>query len=295
MKIKLQKPENKYVKVKVTDRFGTDRYIQMHGYLIGMEAAFQVKKDNKLHNLVIITGTVGAGKSSLVQGLSGVNAKWNNQQLDFDNISWSTEKFIEKTDKEDNIGTPQWWDESIQGAGGRSMAITSMGNKLKMAFVTKRFKKHTYYLVIDEINEYSWKLIKMADAWINVRRMGLRRGYFDVYTKKKHIQFIYNAFKFYNATWNSKYVKNIYPCCKGKFENYEGLFLDEDEYNRLKLEETKQLEATSGVQWKKEKVRAFYYWAKGHKFPEIEDYVGVKASTIRNWATDFKKIVLPES
>jgi hypothetical protein len=291
LKVKLQDTENRYVKVKVTDRFGKDKYIQMHGYLIGMEAAFQLKKEHKLHNLVIVTGSVGSGKSSLVQGVGGINAVWNKMNLGFDNISWSTEKFIEKTDREDNIGTPQWWDESIQGAGGRNMAITSMGNKLKMAFVTKRFKKHTYYLVVDEINEYAWKLIKMSDAWINVRRFGLRRGYFDVYTNKKKIKFIYNAFKYYNATWESKQVRNINADCKGKFENYEGLFLDEDEYNRLKLEETKQLESVDGVQWKKEKAQVFYYWAKGHKYREIEDYTGVKEGTIKGWAKDFKKVV----
>lgn len=293
LKVKLQEENNPFCKVLVEDRFGNKRYIHMHGYLLGMEAAFQLKKENKLHNLVIITGSVGSGKSSLTQGLAGINSIWNGSKLDFENVSWSTEKFIEKTDREDNIGTPQWWDESIQGVSGRNMAITSLGNKLKMAFVTKRFKKHTYYLLVDEINEYAWKLIKMSDAWINVRRFGLKRGYFDVFTNKSKIKFIYNAFKYFNKTWDSKIIKDINPDCKGKFQDFTDLFLSEEEYDRLKLEETKQLEETQGkVTWSEDQIRAFYDWCKGQTVAsKLADKYGVHKSTMGDWLKKFKKVV----
>lgn len=290
LKVKLQGEKNPFVKVRVKDRHGKNKIIHMHGYLIGMEAAFQMKKEHKLHNLVIITGSVGSGKSTLTEGIAGINALWNKQRLDFNNIAWSTVKFIEKTDEEDNVGVPLWWDESIQGAGGRSMAISSLGNKLKMAFVTKRFKKHTYYLVIDEINEYAWKLIKMADAWINVRRFGLTRGYFDVYTNKKKIKFIYNAFKIYNKTFDDKVVRDTKPDCKGKFSDYSDLFLDTKEYDKLKLEETKQVEDDSGIKLNSNMVAGVKMKLENPEFTytKIAHKLNVAPATVTQW---FRRIL----
>lgn len=293
VKIKDKKnPKNPYVQVKVKNRFGKEVYIDMHGYLVGMEAAFALKKNYDLHNLVILTGDVGSGKSTLIEGQAGVNATFAGQELNFDNIAWATEKFIEKTDRKDNIESPLWWDESIQGAGGRAMAISALGNKLKIAFVTKRFKRHTYYLAVDEINEYAWKLIKMADAWIHVKRIGLTRGFFNVYTDKRKIKFIYNAFKLFNKDWNSKEVKSIWPDCRGKFENYQGLFLDPKKYDELKLEQTRQLENTGGITWTEQKVKSFFYWSKGLAHREISKETGVPVGTIKSWsANEFKAVV----
>lgn len=291
IKVKLQEKNNPYVKVLVTDRFGNKKYIEMHGYLVGMETAFFYKKKQQFHNLVILTGDVGVGKSTLIEGLAGVNSSFEDKTLNFNNVAWATEKFIEKTDRDDNIGEPLWWDESIQGASSRNMAITNVGNKLKMAFVTKRFKKHTYYLAIDEINEYAWKLIKMADVWINVRKIGMKRGYFDVYSKKAKIKFIYNAFKFYNKTWTSKEVRSINPDCKGKFQNYQGLFLDTIQYNKLKLEETQQIEEGEGEKtWTTNKVKAIYLWAKNPKYTyeEIAGELGMHTESVGRIIREFK-------
>lgn len=288
--VKLKDEKNQYVKVLIEDRLGNKKYIDMHGYLVGIEAALAFKKQNKFHNLVIITGGVGTGKSTLVKGLGALGSKAVKQNFGFDNISWATEKFIEKTDRDDNIASEQIWDESIQGATGRNMAITNIGNKLKMAFVTKRFKIHTYYLLIDEINEYAWKLIKMADCWINVRKFYIQRGYFDCYCNPKKIKFIYNAFKYYNKTWDNWEIKKINPDCKGKFMDFSDMFVDEAEYDRLKLEETKQIEENININWKPQKVKAFYYWSKGgntHK--KIAENVGVARQTIGTWISDFEK------
>ena len=292
IKVKLKNgdnPDNPYVQVKVKDRHGKEKYIDMHGYLVGMEAAFFLKKKHEFHNLVILTGDVGSGKSTLIEGVSGVNATFSGQTLDFDNVAWATEKFIEKTDAKDNIEAPLWWDESIQGATGRSMAISALGNKLKIAFVTKRFKKHTYYLAVDEINEYAWKLIKMADAWIHVKKIGLTRGYFNVYTDKRKIKFIYNAFKFFNKDWNSNEVKNIWPDCRGKFNDYHGLFLDPNKYDELKLEETRQIENSGSISWTSQKIKAFYFWSKEMPLKEVSKLTGTPYTTVKGWsANEFK-------
>lgn len=291
IKFTLQEKHNPYVIIDVKDKNNKLRKIYMHGYLVGMEIAFAIKKKHEFHNLVIVTGDVGSGKSTLTEGLAGINSHFNNKKLTFDNVSWATDKFIEKTDRDDNRETAQWWDESIQGATGRSMALTKLGNKLKIAFVTKRFKRHTYYLAIDEINEYSWKLIKMADAWIHVKTIGLQRGYFNAYTSKNKIKFIYKAFKEYNKDWNSKEVRDIYPDCKGKFDNYHGLFLDPKEYDSLKLEETKQIEDEGQISWSLTKTQAFHYWTKGLKYRDIAIKINGKETTLKSWVSEFKKVV----
>ena len=293
LKVKLIHEDSQFVKVKLYDRFGKERWVRMHGYLVGMEAAFALKKQHSFHNLVIITGAVGSGKSTLTQGVAALNsAVGQGKGIDFENISWATEKFIEKTDQDDNIGTPQIWDESIQGASARNMAITNMGNKLKMAFVTKRFKKHTYYLIIDEINEYAWKLIKMADAWIHVRKFYLQRGYFDVYTNKKKIKYLYNLFKFHYKDWGSPEVKKVTADCRGKYDDFTDLFLDDEEYNKRKLEETRQLEIDDKLHWAPEKALAFGLWFKGGlKQREIGEKVGLDQSTIARYIPEFKKIM----
>lgn len=293
IKIKLPKQNHiPYVETEVIDRHNNPYKMYIHGYLVGLEAAFQLKKKNEFHNLVIVTGDVGTGKSTFIEGMAGFNAYNSGKNLSFENVAWATYKFIEYTDNENNVGCPLWWDESIQGATGRIMAITALGNKLKIAFVTKRFKKHTYYLAIDEINEYAWKLIKMADCWIHIKKIGLNRGYFNAFTHKNKIKFLYNAFKFFNKTWSSPEVRKVLPDCKGKFDNWNGLFLDPIEYNRLKLEETKQIEDNQNINWRKEKVKAFALWFRGGMTQkEIAKEIDTPRSTVASWVEDFKNVV----
>lgn len=231
-----------FTKLKLKNRKGKTQIVHIHSYLVGTLYAAKIKKDNKFHSLFIVTGSVGSGKSTLIQACAALDAHFNNTKFDMDNISWATEKFIEKTDRDDNYGEPQMWDEAIQGASARSMAISAVGNKLKNAFVTKRTKRHTYFLLLDEIKEYSPKLIGMADAWINVRTFGIKRGYFDIYVHKYKINFLFQAFKYYNKNWYSKVVKQIKPDSKGMFDDYSDIFISEEEYEKNKIEETKQID-----------------------------------------------------
>ena len=221
--------------------------------------------------------------------------------LTFDNISWRTEAFIEKTDRGDNVLSPLIWDESIQGINAKNMANSKIGFKLKSAFVTKRFKKHTYYLLVDGVEEYAWKVVKMVDAWIHVISFGFRRGYFNVYVNKSKIEFLYNAFKIYKKSWRSPVVKKIRPDCKGTAMNFGGLFLDEDEYNRRKLEETKQIEEenekgkkkesgddNNNTNWSLDKIKVYGMFSSGTSSPtELHKMSGVPKRTIENWKRDF--------
>ena len=167
------------------DRKDRKKKIKFDAYLFGVLEGITYKIQNKYHGFIIITGAVGSGKSTLAQGLSAVYGEMNNEKFQLNNIVWTSEKFVAKTDDENNIGEIILWDEAITGATGRKMGLTSQGDDLKNALVTKRFKRHLYILLVDEVEEYSWKLIKMAQAWIDVKAYGADRGHFDVYTKKK--------------------------------------------------------------------------------------------------------------
>jgi len=73
--------------------------------------------------------------------------------------------------------------------------------------------------------------------------------------------------------------------------DFSDIFMDEDEYDRLKLEETKQMEDKGMVNWKPEKMKAFYIWAStDKKLIEISEMVGVHRTTLTQWAKDFNRM-----
>lgn len=291
-----------FFNLELPNQYGKIQKVSIHGYLFGLLVSLVLKKNNNRHAMIMVTGEVGDGKSSLIEGLAAIECWMYDKVLTFDNISWRTEAFIEKTDRADNILSPLIWDESIQGINAKNMANSKIGFKLKSAFVTKRFKKHTYYLLVDSPEEYAWKVVKMVDAWIHVKSFGFRRGYFDVYVNKSKIEFLWNAFKVYKKSWRSRAVKNIKPDCKGTAMNFGGLFLDEDEYNKRKLEETRQIEEDNDKSkkkdeseenehrkpWSADKIKAYGFFAKGITSPtELHNITGIPKRSIENWKRDF--------
>ena len=280
------------------NQYGKIKKVDYHGYLFGLLCALKFRKDNNFHSIILVTGEVGAGKSSMVEGLAALDAHLNGQVLDFDNISWRTEPFLDKMNQSDNIAAPLLFDESVMGITGKSIGNTSIGFKLKVGFITRRFKKHTYYLLVDEICEYSEKFIKMCDAWIHVKAIGVKRGYFNCYTSKGKINFLFNAFKKYKKNWNSQLVRGVAPDGKGTYMDYSGKFFNNAEYKKRKDEETKQLEEgegkTGNISWSPQKAKGFYLWSKGNMTQqEIAHEVGVKRTTVSSWVQgDFQPLTL---
>lgn len=215
-----------------------------HGYLFGLMLALKHRVDNKYHAFIIITGAVGDGKSGLAEGLSGLWCTMNDLELSFDHVVWTTDKFIEKTNREDNICAPIWWDEAVKGATARKMGITSQGEELTECLVTKRYKRHLYILLIDDITRYSETVIKMANAWIHVKALGDLRGHFECYTDKNKISGIYRWFKYQKqANWPRS--KMFWPDSRGKYQLFNGIWLNEAEYDRRKHEETNRSKVES--------------------------------------------------
>lgn len=237
--------DNPYIKVKMYDRFGKQVELDYDGYLFGLMGALKHRKINERHSLILVAGGVGDGKTTFVEGLAGLDAYFNQYELNLDDVAWSMERFLGLLDSAENKGRCIWGDEFIQSGGNRGFALTNIGNKLKIGFVTKRLKENTYFLVADEIQEFPEKLVKMANALFIVKSIYDTRGYFDVYTNPINILFIYKAFTEYKKNWKSPEVKIIRPDHKGKFGLWKGIFLDSEEFDKRKIEETRQSEQDS--------------------------------------------------
>jgi len=226
-----------YVKVRLKSKAGYYKYYNIHPVLYALIEGGYALMNDKRHFFGVITGNVGDGKSNLASQLVALWEKKNKRDMTLDNVVWTTKKFIEKTDNPNNKTHAIWWDEAITGATGRN-SITTEGEMLKISIVTKRFKKHFYLLIVDEVEEYSWKLIKMANFWIHVHTKYNERGYFKCWTSKRKIKQIYQAFKYYKWDWSRI---TVYPDMVGRFFDYLPSLLDEQEYDKKKLEETQVL------------------------------------------------------
>lgn len=297
VKWKIKNHKNPYVTVTTEDRFGNVINLDYHSYLFGLVGGIKTKKDNERHSIVLVVGGVGDGKSSFVEGVAGLDSLFNDKKLELEDIAWSMDKFIEKVDSKDNIGRIIWGDEFIQAGGNRGMALTNIGNKLKIGFVTKRLKRNTYYLVVDNIKEFPEKLIEMCDALVVIKSFGFMRGYFDCYTDKININFLYKAFKEFNKNWKSKDVQRIRPDSKGKFHDFRGIFLDSQKFDELKIEQTKQAEESNKnkVTWSIDKVRGYHLWKSGVKQIRISQDYNIPYSTVKSWVIDYRRVDSMES
>jgi len=276
---------NFYCKVRLQSKSGTMKYYNIHPVLYAIiEGGYALMNDNR-HFFGIITGNVGDGKSNLAAQLISMWERKNKRHLSYDNIVWTTEKFIMQTDRSDNKTHAIWWDEAIQGATGKKMAMTSEGEMLKISIVTKRFKKHFYLLIVDEIEEYSWKLIKMANFWIHVHTRYNERGYFKCWTSKRRIKTIYQAFKYYKWDWSRI---NIKPDVVGRFFDYLPSLLDQEEYDKHKLAATQVIQKKKendkkSKQFSLEQLEVFNLIKEGKSKTEISDKLGIPRTTIYDW------------
>jgi len=229
-----------------------------------VKGGIELMNDNR-HFFGIITGNVGDGKSNIAAQIVALWEHLHKRRISFENVTWTSQKFVEKTDRDDNKTYAIWWDEAITGATGKKMALTAEGEMLKIALVTKRFKQHFYILIVDEIEEYSWKLIKMANFWIHVKTHYRERGYCDIYLKKKKIKQIYQAFKYYKWDWSRITIR---PDLKARFNNYLPYLFDEKEYDKMKLQETQVAKKEVKVSNKKNLI--IEAKKKGFKVKEIQ-------------------------
>lgn len=279
------------VYIKVIDTNGNEREISYDPFLYGLIKGCAQKRLKKYHSLILITGNVGDGKSTLGDGICGLDAYFLGKDYNLGDVVFSTTSFEENCDKLDNFFQPIKYDEAIEGATGQDMARSSKGLSFKKKIVQKRKKKHLYVMCIDELEEYSWKLIKMADAWIHVKAPNLRRGYFDITISKHKIKTKYLALKAKQYKYASS-IRPDRPNCT--FMDYTNVFIDDDKYQEKKdIETSKSSEKDNGkIVWSPEKIQAFGCWSKGFKQKDIVEATGVPLGTIKSWcANEFKLVV----
>lgn len=278
-----RKAEAHSVEVRLKNRKGITKWYKFDSGVFGLSLGMKAKKQLERHALVLVVGGVGDGKSTFVSGLAALDSQINGNILNMDDVAWSMTKFIQLLDSKDNKGRVIWGDEFIQAGGSRGMALTNIGNKLKVGFVTKRLKENTYILVADEPKEFPDKLIGMCDAMIHVKSLGVLRGYIDIYTNKWAINKIYELNKDLKLGWDHPMMKKIKPNKKGKFENWKDEFLDSEEFDRRKIEETRQMEEKGANGKDKEELRkkALALIDKGMKRTEVARELEITYNQLR--------------
>ena len=198
---------------------------------------------NKNHILILVTGEVGSGKSTLVEQIVYIFNKLiddKRRQIDITDCIFSFKDFLNKMSDENYKNKILWWDEAIQGMNEMKRGISNIADFLKTIFITQRFKQNVYILVTDELKEFNIKLIKMCHFWVHTERIGLERGFFKGWYDKRKIEKIYFLLKDKNKTMNSLDVLKVKPDLRGRFNDYQGWFINLEEYYKKKTNESLQ-------------------------------------------------------
>jgi len=268
------------VAITLKDYKGEDKQLTYDPFLFGVVKGLHSRRLRNWHGLILITGDVGDGKSTLADGICGLDSYFTKKKYDLDNVVFSTKDFEELTDKDDNYLQAIKYDEAIEGATNQDMARSKKGLSFKKKIIQKRKKKHLYVMCIDELEEYSWKLIKKANLWIHVKAHGVKRGYFDMTWDKNKIKNKYLALK------NKQYhlVKKIYPDkANSTFMNYENIFFNDDEYQFKKDEMTKSEETIAKEKKNEERNKYIINMLnKGLTQQEVANITGLARSTVRD-------------
>lgn len=231
----------------------------------------------KWDGVILVTGDVGDGKSTLAQLISTIWEWFFGRQQDLSIIVWTSENFTTLIEREDNETGCILWDEAIQGGTGRD-TLTKQGQTLKKAFVTKRYKRHLYLLLVDEIQEYNKKILSRCRLWVHIHTEGLQRGYFKIYNNKTQIRRMYRKIKKYDLELE-EVMKSEHPQFRGYQPDTSDLFYNPKDYQDKKAEETNKEEATLNTKDNKllkQRNDLIKELIKiGHKQQQIADIVGV--------------------
>jgi hypothetical protein len=200
----------------------------------------------KFDNVILVTGSVGSGKTNIEIGLGGC---WQNEFLkkpfSLDNIHFKAETITERTNLLDNKMEFLGYDEAIQGGSGRD-GNSRVGKIFRKALVTKRTKRHFLVCCVDSLKELNDKLIERSFVWIHVyttrdKKGKYRRGRTKIFNKKQAI-----------IVWDDLKQKKVidtedHYIFKQKritidTMNYMGVWFNEEDYDKKKSDETNLLD-----------------------------------------------------
>lgn len=144
--------------------------------------------ENKLDNVILVTGKVGSGKSNLSLGIGILYEHLMGRKLTLDNIHFSMKDVLKELYKQDNHTSTIIHDEAISGSSSRD-STSNYGKFLLRALITKRFKRHLLIMNVDNIKELNIKLIERSVAWIHVSYFrtpnGFIKGIFKIFSPSK--------------------------------------------------------------------------------------------------------------
>lgn len=300
---KKKKTSEKYFKLKMKNWDGKIKPIDIHGYLVGLIMGLRIKMNKKYHGLIILTGDMGDGKSSLAEGLFGLYNHVSGVENNVNDVQWTTERINDLMDSRDNIDHSIWWDEHIQGGGNRGKN-TKGGKKFQMKFITNRWKKNLYIVCIDSIENCPDYIVKYADTWINCEAPGWQRGFFKVTSKKNVIKYCYDMFKYHKKNWASPELKKVIFDCYGKTDDFGGFFIDPKAYADHKSKETMDKEDEEAkdnriffepkhFQWFKRRLTKESWASISKDYPETDKTIKSWVDKIEKYMSESSELVVP--
>ena len=210
--------------------------------LLAILGILRKKHKQKFDDVILITGEVGSAKSTMSQLIAGLWQYMNKKELTIENFTWSAQGIVDFIDAEGNDNEAIVYDEAITGGTGRA-SLTKEGNMLKIGLVVGRRKRHLYIMIVDELYEFSKKIISRASFLIDMRTLLVRgektRGYFKIYNEKQ-LKDIYWLLKEQRIKYISEYNGRITPFYK--FRDVTDIFINEEDYENEKIKQTRQQE-----------------------------------------------------
>lgn len=242
------------------------------------------RMDQKLDALVIITGKPGSGKSNMAKGIAGTQSEiFEGNPYTLENVHFSAESVVERTNLPDNKREVIHYDEAVQG--GTSLdGQSKIGKILRKAMITKRSKQHLYIACVDSLKELNDKIIERCVVWYHVFYIRDRNG---IYRKGIYKTFKANqALKVYKdlkdrKVWTTEdhYIFKSNRKCK-KYPLSENIFYDEDEYDKKKSEMTDLLDLKDDKYLMQRNRMVMWALDKGTKQSEIAPILGLTRQAI---------------
>lgn len=263
-------------------------HVQIKGISYYMDGYLKQNLDNiikavekKWDGIILVDGMEGSGKSTFTMSLSYYVSNGN---FTINDIFYSPEQFEKWVDESKDSATGMW-DEFVLG-GLSEEALTRMQIAIIKKMTLIRKKRLKIFLLIPYIFMLRpYFAIARPRCLIHIYSPdGITRGYFSFYNYSQKRELYFKNKK----TWN---YKNIHPSFRGRFTDYENMFINRKEYETKKDEAIKITQKDSTQAWKDKVLSAvsnMWNFAK-ETYPEaitqknLSDWFEVSDRQIRRW------------
>lgn len=252
------------------------------------------RTNQKLDALVIITGSVGSGKSNKAMALGGT---WENhffeREYNLDSVHFSAVKVGVEMDRVDNSTHCINFDEAIQG-GGSNSSVTKVGKMLRSKLITKRFKKHLILTTVDSLKELNDKIIERSVVWYHVYYIRNKngkylKGHFKAFSPQQALK-VYEDLKNKVCRDTMKHPIFLKNRFHSRDDDYTELWYKDTEYDKKKAKETSELDDKE-VTLDPKHVLMWSRKNKGDKITDIAKDVGIPRTTVSSWINKVEEAI----